>query len=144
MKILEVASVSGATATLMFLVSMAPSKPSVYPSVQCPPEGIPATFGRIIDGDTFEMQVHLPLGLHQDVTVRLSGIDTPEMRGIQKPLGQKAKIFVQGWAGTYPDVIIFEEGTGKYGRLLARVKNAAGQSLTDELINAGHEKRIGK
>ena len=107
----------------------------------CDPEGIPATFTRIIDGDTFEMQAHLPLGVHADVTVRLLGIDTPEMRGLQRSLGIKAKLFVETWSGTYPDVYIFPEGRGKWGRLLARVCNAGGQCLDEELRKHGHEKR---
>lgn len=110
----------------------------------CEPEGIPATFTRIIDGDTFEMTAHLPLGVHADVTVRLLGIDTPEMRGLQRPLGIKAKAFVETWAGTYPDVYIFPEGHGKFGRLLARVCNAGGQCLDEELRKHGHEKRVRK
>ncbi len=113
----------------------------------CEPEGIPATFTRIIDGDTFEMTAHLPLGVHIEVTVRPLGIDTPEMRGLQRQLGIKAKAFTETWAGTYPDVYLFPKSKGmygKYGRLLARVCNAGGQCLDEELRKHGHEKRKAK
>lgn len=120
------------------IVHLSHAEPKPTP---CSVRGIPATFTRVIDGDTFELQTHLGLGIHRDVTVRLLGIDTPEMRGLQRTAGVKARTFVQGWAKSYPVVVLYEDGPGKYGRLLARVcPPGEGQCLTEALVSAGHEK----
>jgi endonuclease YncB( thermonuclease family) len=102
---------------------------------------IPATFTRIIDGDTFEFIVHLPFGVHVDQTIRLEGIDTPEMRGLQAKDGQRAKEFVETWAASYPNVVIRDTGRTTFGRAVSTVcPMGGGKCLTESLREAGHFK----
>lgn len=51
---------------------------------------------RVIDGDTVVLNVDLGFEtwLHNQ-TIRLYGIDTPEMRGEERPEGEKAKAWLQ-------------------------------------------------
>jgi len=82
---------------------------------------------RVVDGDTVKLLLDLGLGTHRRVTLRLYGINTPEIRGVPKDSqeyenGMRAKIFVEErltgkslWVHTHKD------RTGKYGRYLADV-----------------------
>ena len=126
---------------MLALIATLIATPALAEPSVCEPDGVPATFKRIIDGDTFELTAHLPLGVHRDITVRLADIDTPEMTGLQRPLGQAAKEFVETWAAAYPTVMLHTKGNGKYGRVLALVcPVGGGQCLGDALRAAGHEK----
>lgn len=112
----------------------------------CSATPISATFVRIIDGDTFEMDARFVSGtrgqlvLTERLTVRLHGIDTPEMRGLERARGEEAKMFVESWALTYPSVEIYSCDAGKYGRLVAQVCPPANGALclTEALRVAGY------
>lgn len=106
------------------------------------PVAIPATFVRVIDGDTYEMRAHLPFGVHIDVTVRLEGIDTPEInKGLQKKAGLAAKAFAETWSTTYPDVVIYDTGAISFDRKVSTVcPTGGGKCLAEALRDGGHEK----
>lgn len=100
---------------------------------------------RIVDGDTFEMEVRLPFNIFSRETVRLLGVDTHETYGVSHDskeyrLGIKEKQFVVGWvqqrqAGDekYPlDVTIYEDG--KFGRPLVELSHG-NKTLNDVLLN---------
>lgn len=83
---------------------------------------------RVVDGDTVKLLLDLGLGTFRRVTLRLYGINTPEIRGVPKESeeyekGMRAKIFVEErllgkksvWVQTHKD------RTGKYGRYLADI-----------------------
>ena len=102
---------------------------------------VPATFIRIIDGDTVEVRAHLPFDVHIDLVVRVAGIDCPEMRGLQARAGKKAKEFTQTWSMTYPDIIIQDTGKVSFDRVVSTVCPAGGgKCLDDALRDAGHFK----
>lgn len=109
---------------------------------------VPATFIRIIDGDTVEVRAHLPFDVHIDIVVRVAGIDCPEMRGLQARAGKKAKGFTETWATTYPDIIIQDTGQMSFDRVVSTVCPAGGgKCLDDALRDAGHFKvneRLGR
>jgi len=52
---------------------------------------------RIIDGDTLKVVVDLGFNTRKRVTVRLAGLDTPEIRGANKVLGKKVTRHVRNW-----------------------------------------------
>lgn len=102
---------------------------------------VPATFIRIIDGDTVEVRAHLPFDVHIDLVVRVAGIDCPEMRGLQARAGKKAKAFTQTWSMTYPDIIIQDTGKVSFDRVVSTVcPVGGGKCLDDALRDAGHFK----
>lgn len=71
---------------------------------------------RIIDGDTVELDIDLGFKIHQHTTVRLAGIDAPEM---STAAGRTARNWLTLQAGN--DVLVHTEKdrTEKYGRYLA-------------------------
>ena len=102
-----------------------------------------ATIVRIIDGDTVEADVQLGFHVSLRGMFRLSGINTPEIRGTERPLGLAAKAYLQILIddltnGTRELVIkTKKDKTGKYGRYLAELW-VDEVDLNKTLVEAGH------
>ncbi len=78
---------------------------------------------RVYDADT--VTVDIDLGLHAGLsgeTLRLYGIDAPELRGTERPSGLLARDYLRELV-LDKDVTIqtFKDDKGKYGRWLARI-----------------------
>lgn len=94
---------------------------------------------RTIDGDTAVFSLDIWPGLTQTGTVRVLGVDTPELKGATLEAAQKARTFTQDWLNK-GDVML-SIGCGApaqdhFGRYLGRVTRD-GKSLADELIAGG-------
>lgn len=96
----------------------------------------------IIDGDTLDIQVDL--GFHISITqrFRVNGINTPEVKGIEKEKGLKAKAVVQKLLppGSQVTVTTYKDKTEKYGRYLADIffeVDGVEQELGPLLISEG-------
>jgi micrococcal nuclease len=87
---------------------------------------------RVIDGDTFEMMIELGFGVTQKFSVRLDGIDTPEVSTIK---GRQVKEFVRNLIEG-KSVLVTDEGAEKYGRARASIELADGKDLTEYLIES--------
>jgi len=102
-----------------------------------------ATVKRIIDGDTYELEVDLGFGIIKTDKFRLLGIDTPETWrpscDNEELHGQQARYFVHD---AIMDKLIYIETskTGKYGRYLCNVTYDGDKDLCEELKKAGFEK----
>jgi len=79
------------------------------------------------DGDTIDVTVDLGFGISHDIRLRLLNIDTPEVRGVERPEGLAAKQFVTEWIALrsignddWP-LVVRTRKTGKYGRWLANI-----------------------
>lgn len=92
---------------------------------------------RVIDGDTLVVDLDLGLGITARQTVRLLGVNTPELRGDDAAAGAAAKVFVASLTlGLDVLVRTHKDRDDKYGRLLAEIW-AHGKSLAEELRLAG-------
>jgi endonuclease YncB( thermonuclease family) len=121
------------SATIMLLLASAP-EPDLRP-------GIPATFIRIKDGDTFVMTAHLPFGVHITMPIRLKGIDCPETKGLAALAGRRARKFTKTWAIEHPNVVIQDTGKMTFERRISTVCPAGrGRCLSEALRDAGHFK----
>jgi len=109
---------------------------------------------RVIDGDTLVMKIDLGFHMTAKVSVRLLGVDTPELRGgtsESKSRARIAKSFVSTWVETsiglpkpsdewaeWPFVVTTSKGDS-FGRWLGRVYAVrTGEDLTQEILGAGH------
>jgi endonuclease YncB( thermonuclease family) len=113
-----------------------------------------ATFLSNHDGDTIEFQVdrgQITHGIHDTPvwTVRLFGIDTWEMTGVQKDKGAAAKAFTHDVLTRAHTITVQTIHPAlrapeleKYGRVLCSVW-ADDELLSDLLRAGGHEKQIG-
>jgi len=106
----------------------------------------------VYDGDTLTLDVDLGFNITHRIKVRLSEIDTPEVRGVEREDGLKAKDFVLQWVSNLESsaleaendwpFIVHTSKTGKFGRWLADiVPNVAPAtpSLVASLKQAGHD-----
>jgi micrococcal nuclease len=98
---------------------------------------------RVVDGDTFDILIDLGFDTYRHGRVRLYGIDTPETRTKnleEKKMGLAAKEFTDQWikkANSKVKIETILNKNEKYGRILARVWNEAGECLNTEIVNAG-------
>ena len=103
-------------------------------------------YTEVVDGDTVKGYLeHLPSTLNH-VSIRVKGIDTPEMPQHAKcekegQLALKAKAFTNDYMEHHKQLIITETEWDKYGgRIVGNIKSNDNNSLTDELIKAGFGK----
>ena len=102
-----------------------------------------ARIRRVIDGDTVEVDIDLGFHVSLTATLRLAGIDTPEMRGPEQAAGRAATHYLnallQKHAGPERQVTVRtqKDRTGKYGRYLADLV-AGNRNLNEALVSAGH------
>ncbi len=73
---------------------------------------------RVIDGDTLQVRVDLGFGISADQTLRLRGIDCPEL---DTPEGRRTKRSVETELKDVPYIIITSSKSDKYDRYLADV-----------------------
>ena len=106
---------------------------------------------RVVDGDTVDVLVDLGFSHFQKMRLRLFGINTPEMRGEERPAGIKAKQYVidrigDGDTGAQIMIMTERDRTGKYGRYIATIfYDTATEkeiSLNIQLIISGNAKRV--
>lgn len=93
---------------------------------------------KIVDGDTIAVEVDLGFELTQVMVLRLYGLNTPEIVGVEREKGLEAKQFVQDRLPIGKEVIVktFKDKKEKYGRYLAEVI-FDNQSLNQLLLNSG-------
>jgi micrococcal nuclease len=106
---------------------------------------VPAVVVEVVDGDT--LRVRARIWLDQDVTtsVRLAGVDAPEMHGAcrrEREIARRAQAFVASQLAPAGDhgasVRLRDLRYGKYARrVIARVETAAGLDLGAALLAAG-------
>jgi len=102
-----------------------------------------AVVRRVYDGDTVTVDIDLGLNVWvKDQTLRLYGIDTPELRGNEREEGLVVRDFVRSQIPRGTEVIIEtrKDKTGKYGRWLATIW-VNGLNLNNELWRRGMAKR---
>jgi micrococcal nuclease len=99
---------------------------------------------KIVDGDTFKIKIDLGFEVHiGPKSVRLYGVNAPESRTKnleEKKLGLAAKEFTDQWIKKANNKVKIEtilDKKEKYGRILARVWNEAGECLNTEIVKAG-------
>lgn len=95
---------------------------------------------RVIDGDTFIAEAHVWPGHTVKVSVRIRGIDAPEIRSRctrEKAAAGRARDLLAGLVSGGP-VRLFNIGGGKYhGRVLADVAAQDGRELASALLGRG-------
>lgn len=104
-----------------------------------------ASIEKIIDGDTLKVNFDLGFKTHLSHTLRLRGIDCPEMSTKE---GAAAKIFVQSYIKEAQTILVRSFHDDKYGRYLADVfilPPASGKEylyLNNLLLQNGHAVRM--
>ena len=92
---------------------------------------------RWIDGDSVILNVDLGFRLHREDSFRLLGINTPELRGSDRPRGLQAKAYVEAAAPVGSTVLIRTEKAGKYGRWLCTILTENNRELIKDMLADG-------
>lgn len=104
------------------------------------PGPIPARVLRVIDGDTLAVRARIWLGHEVEVSVRVDGIDAPELQGRchrERTLARRARALLESHVGG-GEVVLRRIRYGKYaGRVLADVEAPTGEDLATLLRAAG-------
>jgi micrococcal nuclease len=103
-----------------------------------------ARIEKIYDGDTVTRAIiELGFGVEFVVPLRLSGIDTPELRGSEKEAGIVSRDrLIDLILGKRVIIETEKDRTGKYGRYLATIHHD-GENINDLLLDEGLAKVYG-
>ena len=96
---------------------------------------------KIVDGDTIDFDLQLGFHMTARIRTRLKGIDTPEIRGEERPDGLQSKAFVEETLNSAADIVVRTYKTGKYGRWLADILFKSPQenpSTPEEVIDGDY------
>lgn len=106
---------------------------------------------RVIDGDTVAVAVDLGCDVTINLTIRLYGINCPEMKGETLTAARLAKNFTYTWIddvwsnGEELTLETFKDKKEKYGRYLGVIRrdtpDGSIRSLNAALVEAGHAVR---
>jgi len=124
---------------ILFLLSiliwfLAPSTAGTAPAITGP---VAAKVIKVYDGDTFTVEAYTWPGITANVSVRVDGVDTPEIRGQCEAEKQKAREARDYVKGLILGEVVFLGNVkhGKYaGRVFADVKLEGGGSLAEQII----------
>lgn len=100
-----------------------------------------AVVWKVVDGDTMHLNLDLGCDVSMRMTVRLAGLNTPEMSTDE---GVAAKDFVNEWlsyhaAGGKVRVLTIKDRKEKYGRYLANIWSVdLKHCLNTDLLKNGH------
>jgi endonuclease YncB( thermonuclease family) len=103
---------------------------------------------RIIDGDTFVADLKIWPGLTARETVRVWGINAPEMKGATRQAAEAAKQFAATWLAK-GEFYIGACDRDAFGRILSAVWRGSSdptagvsENLGEQMIGAGHAVRF--
>lgn len=91
----------------------------------------------VYDGDTMRVIIDLGFSTLRVVTLRLAGLDTPEVTGAQKKVGLQVREVVRAWMRNCGPHTVESTSLDKYGRCLAIVhgkRNGKPETLNDLLL----------
>ena len=108
-----------------------------------------AEIKRVVDGDTYDLEVDLGFKIKHTIRVRLAGIDTPEYYKPRCPLerahAEAAILFVEKEIAEEGGSVMIHtsENKGKYGRYIASIHygDEYQYDLTMQLVANGFEKQ---
>ena len=81
-----------------------------------------AKITEVYDGDTCTAKVDLGFSITFEIKLRLANIDTPEIRGEERPEGLRVRDLVREMIlGKEVIIETFRDTTGKYGRYIADI-----------------------
>ncbi len=94
----------------------------------------------VYDGDTVTAIVDLGFLHFQEMKLRLYGIDTPELRGVEKEAGIVVRDLVREMIlNKEVEIHSYKDKQGKYGRYLANII-VDGLDINKWLVDNGHAK----
>jgi endonuclease YncB( thermonuclease family) len=105
----------------------------------------PVTVERVIDGDTIVGIVDVGFRVSLTLSLRIYGIDAPELPTVEGKAAAAAVVTFLGWTPTHHPVVAVKThapgtnaGADKYGRWLGEVRLADDSDLASRMIADGY------
>lgn len=92
---------------------------------------------RVVDGDTIYLDIDLGFFIRMTISVRLYGVNTPELRGETRAAGLQAKAYVATALPVGSTVVAKTYKAEKYGRYLADIYYLPGCADREAIIANG-------
>ena len=105
---------------------------------------VEAEVERVIDGDTLAAIAHVWPGHSVRVSVRIRGIDAPELRSrcaSERAAAEAARLALEELVGHGPVLISNIGGDKYYGRVVADVVAHDGRAVAETLVAASHARQ---
>jgi|TARA_B100001971_G_C18235318_1_gene566719 micrococcal nuclease len=99
---------------------------------------------RVVDGDTFRIRVDLGFKTYRDEIIRLKDVDTPEIRGKERPEGLKVKAYVKKLIDK-KTILLESFKRGRYGRYICEIYLSGKEKkdpLSKHLLKKGMAKKV--
>lgn len=110
-----------------------------------------ASLVRVIDGDTIVVKISLGFHVSIDVTVRIAGIDAPEMTGAERPAGEAAAAWLRRLLAERPALYVrTHKDARSFARWVADVAVARDgeegelDDVAELMIGAGHARPVAR
>lgn len=126
---------------ILLAVVIGDSGPALAARKETTPGPVEARVLRVIDGDTFIAEAHVWPGQRITVSVRVRGVDAPELRSrckAEKAAGFRARAALAGLLAGGTVWISSISGGKYYGRVLADVTTEPGGDVAARLLDARH------
>lgn len=96
-----------------------------------------ATIDKVVDGDTVHVTIDLGLDCAIKATIRISGIDAPE---ISTDAGKAAKEYASSLLPVGERVVLrtIKDKREKFGRYLGIILTGPGTDFATQMVKAGH------
>lgn len=102
-----------------------PPVPFVYPILE----------HRVVDGDTISASIDLGFDLRYSASIRLHGLNTPEVTGVERDAGLVVSERVRQWLAQHDRVYVRSVAKDKYaGRFVGVIIAPDGTTLNDWLL----------
>ncbi|MBC6497935.1 MAG: thermonuclease family protein [Alphaproteobacteria bacterium GM7ARS4] len=133
-------------ASPLYMATETPSHAETIPRLL--PHRFPIDVLSVVDGDTIKGRVYIWIGQVQFTSIRLRGIDTPELRGkcpYEKDMAQKARLYLQELIDEHAHLFIEDIEEDIYpNRIIATLTNKTRDNIALELIHAKLARPHGK
>ncbi len=104
------------------------------------PGPIPAAVLRVVDGDTLSVRARIWINQELETSVRILGIDAPELNGgceAERSKAKEARVFLEQRTENRL-IVLYDISNDKYGgRVVARVTTESGEDLGASLLGQG-------
>jgi len=93
---------------------------------------------RVHDGDTCTLLVDMGFHLQRVISIRIQGIDTPELRGTSLAAARLARDLAKTWLVAATEPVLVSRKLDKYGRVLGDIVDRdTNDTLAEYLLIAG-------
>lgn len=136
------------------LVVLVATSGHARPRVLIPPIVLPlkswtAQVNRVVDADTFDVEIELGFDVLVRTRLRLMDVDAWEIRGVERIRGLEASEFAESWIDRCSDdkgrlelLTNSPPKKGKYGRWIADLTGLTCTRLSVALVQYGHAERV--